>query len=93
MKRIVEIRMQGHVSLSGETERYELNDESFKLFGRALELMYLTKDRSVAGLILEAESGKTGFYLRGFMDAAQATYCNVTNFITLEVRRDSYPLV
>lgn len=86
MKRKVEIKLQGHVSLTGETVTWIFDDGHFQILGKALELMYLTKgDRAAVGIILEARYRKDGSTMKGFVDAALAMYIDITNFTVLSI--------
>lgn len=93
--REVEITLKGDISLIGETVTYSLNDEDFRILGRALELMYLTKgDRSAVGIMLEAQYAKNGILMKGTVDAALAMYLDITNYIVLSCVRvnNTYPV-
>jgi hypothetical protein len=93
VRREAQVTLVGDPSLSGKTEIFIFDTKDFEILGRALELMYLTKgNRAAAGLMLEAQYDKNGLIMKGFVDVALAMYHDISNFVTLSVMRDRFPV-
>lgn len=89
MRRKVKITLTGDISLTGDVVVYEFNDDTYKIFGRALELMHICRgDRTQVGFILQAENCADGMQMKGYIDCALATFIDPTNFIVLEISRN-----
>lgn len=80
--------MKRIVSIAGMKTQFD--DETYKIFGRCLELFYITGGNKGAVYIMaEAEFSKDGMYMYGFVENAEVVYKDVTKFIVYEVHKET----